>query len=266
LLVNGVVSACVRLAQAAVAQGVALDGVTCLIESEPVTSVRREAIEGAGARVIVDYSAVEASGMAYSCPFPSHPDDAHVFIDRYAIIQRPRDVGGETVSEALAVTTLSDLAPTILVNAELGDAATVSHRNCGCPLESLGLGMHLSGIRSFEKLTGEGVTFSRHGLISLVEQSLPDRFGGGALDYQVVEWETDRGIARLDVRIAPSIGAVDESAVLELVLTELARGGLVAHHQADLWRAARTVAVKREAPLPTPAGKLLPFRRLSSRS
>ena len=43
---------------------------------------------------------------------------------------------------------------------------------------------------------------------------------------------------------------------------DLGRGGIVQRHMAALWRRAETVALRREPPLLTRAGKALPFRPL----
>ena len=42
----------------------------------------------------------------------------------------------------------------------MGDEATFSDRSCGCPVEELGWRVHLHSIRSYEKLTGGGITFA----------------------------------------------------------------------------------------------------------
>ena len=44
-------------------------------------------------------------------------------------------------------------------------------------------------IRSYEKLTGEGVTFMGSELLTLLEKILPGKFGGSVSDYQLVEEE-----------------------------------------------------------------------------
>ena len=47
-----------------------------------------------------------------------------------------------------------------LVQKSLQAAAQIEQRPCGCLLGALGLTTHLSEIRSFEKLTGAGMTFA----------------------------------------------------------------------------------------------------------
>ena len=53
--------------------------------------------------------------------------------------------------------------------------------------EALGYTTHIHTIRSWEKLTSEGMTFCGHDLIRLIEEVLPARFGGRPTDYQFVE-------------------------------------------------------------------------------
>ena len=78
---------------------------------------------------------------------------------------------------------------------------------------SFGLTTHLSTIRSFEKLTGEGVTVAGAHLLQVVEELFRPRFGGSSIDYQLVEQEDDRSLPRIVLRIHPRVGAVDEWAL-----------------------------------------------------
>lgn len=87
------------------------------------------------------------------------PDAVHVFVDAFAVTQRPREtIAGETV-DALLLTSLRPAAPKILLNTEIGDYAVLEERDCGCAFDEVGYRTHLHTIRSFEKLTGEGMTF-----------------------------------------------------------------------------------------------------------
>jgi hypothetical protein len=254
-------SAAVRLATYAQQAGLDLHGLTALVVGEPVTRARRQQIEASGAQVIPSYSSTDAAGISYGCATPAAPDDVHLMLDRFALVQRPHPVtpDGPAVTAAL-VTCLSPLSSKIALNAELGDSMTVEERECGCALGALGLRTHLSEIRSFEKLTGEGVSFSRSSLVQILEEVLPSRFGGTGLDYQLVESERPDGATLLVLRAAPSIGAIDQEALRAAFLHELGRGGPVDRYYADLWRSAETVQIRRETPQITRAGKALPFQ------
>jgi hypothetical protein len=182
-------------------------------------------------------------------------------VDRYAVVQRPRATGeGGPVVDALLVTGLNPTAGKVALNAEVGDYALVEERDCGCELGELGLRLHLSGIRSFEKLTGEGVAFVRSNLEHILESTLPARFGGGSVDYQIEEQEAPDGSAQLILRVSPAVGTVDEPALRSALLEALGHGNSMDQYQAGIWRSAQTIQIRREAPLASRAGKVLPFQ------
>ena len=263
LVVLTMPSAATRLSLEASRRGHDLRDVTFVLLGEPVTDARRSHIEASGAGLIVNYSSGELSGLSYACAAPTAPDDVHLMLDRFAVVQRPRPaVPGGPIVDALLVTSLSPAATKIALNLEIGDYARLEERECGCSLGALGMRTHLSGIRSFEKLTGEGVTFARGNLERIVEEMLPARFGGSSVDYQLAEEEAPNGITRLVLRVNPAVGAVDEPALREALLAELGRDGPVSQYQAGMWRGAGTVEIRRQAPLATRAGKVLPFQLL----
>jgi phenylacetate-coenzyme A ligase PaaK-like adenylate-forming protein len=257
-------SAAARVAIAAQAAGVDLSGVTFVVKSEPLTAARRRAIEAVGARAIVLYGSMECPMIGSGCASPTTADDMHLAADANALITRPRQdrVGGPTVN-ALLVTSLAPHAAKIFLNVETGDYAQVEQRGCECLLGTLGLRTHLSHVRSFDKLTGEGVTFLCANLEVILEDVLPARFGGTSMDYQIVEEEDANGGARLMLHIAPAVGPVDEGAVRDTLLAELEKGGLLNQHMAALWRRAETIVVRRARPFATRAGKVLPFQSAS---
>ena len=253
-------SSAVRVALAASEMGYPLDDVVFHSRSEPLSEPRRRLIEASGARVIQNYASVEMSFVAYSCPHGIAADDLHVSHDRYAIIERERPVfeNGPLV-DALLLTTLSPNAAKVGLNLELGDSARITERACGCPLEEIGLRTHMSGIRSFEKLSSEGTSFARDDVLRILEEVLPARFGGTALDYQVVEEEAADGSNQLILRIHPDVGPLDEDAVRAGLIEALGSGSLVDEYQAHLIQRAQSIVVRRLVPLATPAGKVLPF-------
>lgn len=254
-----------RLGLAATELGLDLTGVTLLVSGEPVTEDRRRQIEGSGARLVVVYGSMDVSASGYSCATPTAVDDVHMMTHRCAVYPRPRPamVGGPVVN-ALMATTISRAVPKIAFNTEMGDYAELEERDCGCGLGELGLRTHMSEIRSFEKLTGEGVTFARSNLEQIVEQILPDRFGGTSMDYQLAEERTADGVTHLVIRVDPAVPGLDESALRTFLLTELGRTSLIDRYQAEIWRNAGILDVRRETPLPTRGGKVLPFRLLDA--
>jgi len=152
-----------------------------------------------------------------------------------------------------------------MINMEVGDYATITQRDCGCPSEKLGLTTHISNIRSYEKLTAEGVTFLGGELIGLLEDVLPERFGGKAGDYQLAEDEEDDGVSRLNVIVSPSVGEIDEGAVVETVLEVLAAKGFGERRRMqEMWEKANVLRVVRREPIRTGRAKVLPLHILGA--
>ena len=260
IVVLTTVSSATRIAISARAAGLSLEGVTFSGGGEPLTEGRRRHIEASGAGVFATYAANELTAAASGCATPAAADDVHFFDDRNAVIVRPRALpDGGPVVDAMHFSSVSPRGPKILLNADLGDYAWVERRDCGCALGQLGLRTHLSHIRSFEKLSGEGTTFARTNLEYILEEVLPARCGGSSMDYQLLEEEADDSATRLVLRVHPSIGALDEAAVRTALLTEIERGSVVDRYQARLLGRVGAVVISRQPPLPTRGGKILPF-------
>jgi hypothetical protein len=182
----------VRICLAASEHSLDISGTHFHIGAEPYTPAKARIIESVGATTTSTYSMSEAGMVGTGCAAPIELDDVHLMTDKLAMIQRPHITpAGETVG-ALVLTSLLPTSPRLLLNTFSGDYATVTQRQCGCLLGEMGFTTHLSSIRSYEKLTGEGVTFRASQLYDLVESELPSRFGGQIDDYQLVEEESDR--------------------------------------------------------------------------
>jgi hypothetical protein len=67
---------------------------------------------------------------------------------------------------------------------------------------------------------------------------------------------------RLVLRVSPSVGAVDEGELRATLLEALERLGPVEQLHVGLLRRVGTLAISREMPLATRAGKILPFQLL----
>jgi hypothetical protein len=184
--------------------------------------------------------------------------------DHVAMIQAIRKVPGFDVDvNAFCFTSLLPTAPKMLLNVESDDYGTVDRRACGCKWETLGFPVHMSDIRSFRKLTGEGMTLVGSDIERVLDEFLPARYGGSALDYQFAEEEDSRGFTRLILRVAPDISVADEERMIEFVLDSLKQLGGAAAVTEATWRQAGTLSIRREAPAITARGKLIPldFRR-----
>ena len=173
-------------------------------------------------------------------------------IDRL-VIQRPDSAAVRP--GAFLFTTVSPSVRRVLINVESDDFGTVERRECGCPLGELGLSTHLHGIRSHEKVTTEGMSFSRTDVVALLETTLPARFGGAATDYQLVE-DDRAGLRRLEIVVDPRVGPVDEAQVARLFLAEMGAGSASSRMMARIWREGQTVTVVRRQPHVTAAGKI----------
>jgi hypothetical protein len=145
----------------------------------------------------------------------------------------------------------------ILLNASLGDQATLRQRACGCPLDALGWTTHLAGLHSREKVTSGGMSVLDADLLHVLEDVLPGRFGGTATHYQLVEEETDGGAPRLRLLVDPAVGPVDPPAVAEAFLAAIGAGTGVARLTELAWRKAGILVVERRPPIATASGKIL---------
>jgi hypothetical protein len=192
---------------------------------------------------------------------PCDDNDLHFFKDILALIQHPRPVPNSDMTvDAFNFTTLLPTAPILMLNVESDDYGIVETRSCGCSLEKYGLTDHLRHIRSFGKLTSEGVTLVGSEMVRILEEVLPARFGGSPLDYQLIEEEDDKGLTRINLVISPKIVIADEATVIKAVHEALARSSVAADLAQAHWSQAETFRVKRMEPVWTARGKLMPFR------
>jgi hypothetical protein len=184
----------------------------------------------------------------------------HVMEERMVVLQRPIEPAQGVTVQGLYHTGLLTSAPKLLLNVESGDYGVIEERDCGCLWQQLGFTRHLHNVRSYEKLTSEGVMFMGSMLHQLLEEILPARFGGSPLDYQLVE-EEENGLLRVSVLVSPRVGDLEERAVLDAVIDSLGFADW-SRRQADLWRQNDTLRVIRRDPYATGAAKILPVHLL----
>jgi hypothetical protein len=244
-----------------------LTGTFFRVAGEPLTAAKVRAVSDVGARICSHYSMAEIGHIGIACAHRQADgtdegfDDVHLMLDKIAVVQRPKSLGpgGQSV-DALIITTVLPSCPMLMLNVESGDYGVLERCDCDCPFDRLGFKMHLRNIRSYEKLTSEGVTFLGTELLRLVEEVLPARFGGSSIDYQLVE-EEEAGVPRVNILIDPRVGDVSESAVLSAVLQTLSDcpgGGIMT----DQWQQAQTLRVIRRPPYATVSAKVLPLHIL----
>ena len=252
-----------RVCLAAQEHGFDLSGAVFWVTGEPPTPAKVRVITRTGARFVPHYALTETGYVGSGCAQPADINDLHFFNDILALIQYPRQVpGSEITVDAFHFTTLLPTAPKLMLNVESDDYGVIERRSCGCPLEAYGFTEHLRDIRSFRKLTGEGVTLIGGEMIHILEEVLPARFGGSPLDYQLLEEEDEQGFTRLSLLISPRVGAVNEQSVIDTVLESLRRSSVSANLAWAIWSQTKTLRVKRMEPIWTARGKLMPLHLL----
>ncbi len=255
------VSKSLRVCLAAKAAGIDLTGSFVTGGGEPPTRAKVAQIESTGARFRSGYHFTEVGTVGLSCTTSSDPNEQHLFMDHLALIQAPREVPGFELSvPSFHFTTLLPSAPKIMLNVESDDFGVVESRSCGCPFGDLGFTTLIRDIRSFRKLTGEGVTLVGSYVESILEEDLPAKFGGSPLDYQLLEEEDERGFTRLTILVNPTVAGADEAAVVAEMQAALRRRGGAAELSREVWKQANTFRVRREAPRLTNRGKMLPLQ------
>ncbi|HUQ20784.1 MAG TPA: hypothetical protein VM099_14300 [Gemmatimonadaceae bacterium] len=254
------VSGILRIAIAARENDIDMTGVILRGGGEPPTSAKVAQIVASGATFYSSYAFSEVGTVGSSCLNATGPNDQHFMEDHLAMIQATRKVPGFDVEvPAFCFTSLLPTAAKMLLNVESDDYGSVDTRPCGCTWEKLGFSVHIRDIRSFRKLTGEGITLVGSDIERVLDQFLPGRYGGSALDYQFAEEEDSRGFTRIIIRVAPHIVVPDERKMIEFVLDSLRQLGGGAAVAEAAWRRANTLAIRREIPAMTSRGKLLPL-------
>ena len=258
--INAVASRALSVCVAAAREGFDLTGATFIVAGEPVTAGKVKGILETGARYFPTYGFSEVGRIGMGCAHPASTNDLHLMAGLCAVIQYPRRVPhSDEIVSAFNMTSLLPSAPKILLNAESDDYGVLETRECGCPLGDLGLTQHLREIRSFGKLTGEGVTLVGSEMLHVLEEVLPRRFGGTALDYQLMEAEDDDGFTRLTLLVSPDVRIENTDAIAATMLEAIADQSLGADVARAIWARAGTIRVRRAVPVRTARGKLFPL-------
>jgi hypothetical protein len=253
-------SSAVAACEAAMNTGGDLKGTRFTVGGEPITRARLDSVWGAGATALPRYGSMECGPIGYGCMTPVEVDEVHLLNDLHALIQAgPEGEAFGFSPNALLITALHSRSPFVLLNVSMGDEAILSTRSCGCPLEQLGWYVHLHTIRSYEKLTSGGMTFLGSDVILILEVVLPDRFGGGPTDYQLVEEEGPDGKAAVKLLVNPSVGDVDSEQVRTVFLESLTANSAVNKVMIRLWEESDVLTVERRVPHQTRSGKVLHF-------
>jgi hypothetical protein len=211
------------------------------------------------------YGISEAGVIAAGCDQPhAESDHCHLYKDTTAIISHRQSVPhSDLYVDSYLFSTLLYESPKLLLNVGMGDYGNLKEEKCACTFGQVGFDTHLSGIRSYEKLTGEGVTFVDTDFIRIIERELPERFGGQSTDYQLVEKEDERGLTHLQLLVSPRVGTVEDGEVREKFLNLLRKAEdspeSWSQSGTEMWKQSNMVQIVREYPMATASGKILPF-------
>lgn len=255
----------VRICIGAAENNLNIRGAKFFVTGEPLTPQKKKEIEALGASAVPVYGISEAGVIAAGCNQPQRQSDhCHLYKDTTAIISHRQSVPhSDLFVDSYLFSTLLYESPKLLLNVGMGDYGNVTDENCGCTFGEVGFDTHLNGIRSYEKLTGEGVTFVDTDFIRIIERELPERFGGRSTDYQLLEKEDERGLTHLQLLVSPRIGAVQDNEILEKFLNLLKRAEASpeswSQSGTEMWKQSNMVRVVRQFPMPTASGKILPF-------
>jgi hypothetical protein len=252
----------VRVCLAARERSLDISGTFFRFNSEPYTPAKAKIVMETGCRAAAQYSMGEIGNIGMACGNPAALDEVHLLTDKLAVIQREKQLMNSTTRiDALLYTTLLPSCPKLLLNVESDDYGKVERRRCGCLWEDLGFEQHIENIRSYDKLTSEGMTFVGSELISLLEDILPARFGGNPTDYQFLE-EEEGGLPRVNIVVSPRVGQLDESRLILTILDRLGSNPVLKNMMAERWRDGRTLRVIRREPFASGAAKILPLHIL----
>jgi hypothetical protein len=231
-----------------------------LSSGEPLTEGKAAVLKRVGAKAAPQYGMNEAGLVCLPCGAASETDDMHLMSDKLAVLARPKQLAPDLEVKALTYTSLMPSASKLMLNVESGDYGVVEERDCGCLWATLGFTTHVHHVRSFEKLTSEGVMFMGSMLYELLEETLPARFGGSPTDYQLAEEEED-GVTHVRLVVSPRVGQVDEDALLEAFFDKVGFADW-SRRMADTWRHSGTLTIQRREPYATRVGKILPLHVL----
>jgi hypothetical protein len=252
----------VRVCAAARERGIDISGTLFRLGGEPLTPAKARIVAETGSKAVCHYGGGEAGRLGIACRYGSAPDDVHLLLDKIAFIRRPP--AGNPTDGVLAnvLTTLLPTTPKLMLNFENGDHGVVEERRCGCLFDKLGYPVHLHTIRSYEKLTSEGMNFLSHDLVRLIDEVLPSRFQAAPTDFQLVEDETPDGLPQVYLVVSPRINGVSEGdmacAVVEFLNDLPGAGGAFG----ERWREGGTLRVVRREPYATHASKVLPLHTM----
>lgn len=259
--VHGLVSPCVRVAAAALEKGHDIRGTIFSVGGEALTDAKRRVIESAGAEVFPGYHIQELGQIGQACRQMNRGNCVHIMRDAVAVISY-RKTAPLTDYEvnSLLFTSLLPSAPCVLINVEMDDAGVIGPASCDCTYTRAGFVEQISQIHSYGKLTGQGITLVGSEVVRILEEILPQQFGGAPGDYQLVEEEGSHQTQIL-LRVSPRAGVRSVEDIKEGFLREVRKlyGGSSAYRQ---WQHTGAITVVIGEPYITASGKVLSLHLL----
>ena len=258
------VSPAVRVASAALDAGLDIAGTLFLVGGEALTDAKRAAIEAAGCEVYPRYVVSEVGSIGNACRRMRTGNSVHVRRDAVAVISRRRRAPLSDIEvNSLMFTNLLPFASRFLINAEMDDAGNLEPVDCDCEFGRAGLNLRVGDIFSYGKLTGQGITLMGGDILRILENALPQRFGGAPGDYQLVEYDGARQ-AQLELRISPRVAAAPPAAVRDFLLGEI-RGCFGGALASRLWTHSGGFEAVVAEPFATRSGKVLSLHLLGAK-
>ena len=246
----------VRVCMAAMEKNIDISKTLFRFGGEPLTPAKADVVADTGARAVCHYTMGEIGRIGIACAAPARVDEVHILSDKIAVIQRERTLADDQKVRANIYTTLLPACPKFMLNVESDDYGILERRQCGCLMGELGYDLHFHTIRSYEKLTSEGMNFLGSDLITLVEEILPKHFGGYPTDYQFLETE-ENGLPKVNLVVSPRVGQVEEDVIVAVVIDSLNAFPDSSDDYAERWREGNTLRVLRQEPYSTGASKVL---------
>ncbi|HEX5229089.1 MAG TPA: hypothetical protein VFW44_15335 [Bryobacteraceae bacterium] len=264
-LVSGPVSPAVRLASAALDQGLDIAGTLFLVSGESLTDAKRAVVERAGGMPFARYGVSELGFIGHGCRHMTEGDCVHLYANAIAAIAHARTAPrSEFQVQSLFFTTLLPTAPLVLINLEVDDCGRLEKALCDCEFSRAGLNWSIRDIFSFGKMTGHGVTLIGTDLIRLLEDILPARLGGGPGDYQLLERDGPAQ-TKVELRVSPRVPTASVKRIRQCFLDEVGAlyGGSLAGR---IWSQTEAVEVVLAEPIATASGKVHPLHLIGEQS
>jgi hypothetical protein len=132
-VLQAVASIGVKVVEAALSNGWDIGGSLFISGGEPVTAAKRRYVESAGVSVHIMYWISEVGPIGWSCSQNPGDDTIHLMRDSLAVRQHShQDRLSSTEVRPLLFTTLLPKSANLLINADMGDCATLRTADYSC--------------------------------------------------------------------------------------------------------------------------------------